>query len=141
MSHDTDGTKAQELISATERELDCTLSPEDLARYGRELVNLLGEIEEEEGDQSAQKASMKERLATMHARQSRLAGMIRRGIERRSVEVEIYADWSTQTAVERRTDTGEELTRRPLLESERQLRLDPPVAAAAEGAMVQEGEA
>jgi hypothetical protein len=128
-------------VNTVERELEVILSPEDLARHGRELVNLLGEIEEEEEDQSAQKAAMKERLATMAARQSKLAGLIRRGIEKRLVEVEVLADWKTQTAIERRTDTGEELERRPLRESERQLRLDAPVAAAADQAMAEGGEA
>lgn len=132
---------ALEVIGQDERELDVLLGPEDLARHGRELVNLLGEIEEEEEDQVAQKAEMKTRLAEMHARQSKLAGMIRRGIEKRSVEVEVLADWTTQTAIVRRRDTGEELERRPLRESEKQLRLVPAVAEAAAAATVEHGEA
>jgi hypothetical protein len=137
MSEPTNGL---EHLSTAEAELDCRLTADEIAAHGRDLVNLLGEIEEEEDDQDARKAEMRERLATMQARQSKIAGTIRRGLERRRVTVEIMADWTTQTAIERRTDTGEEIGRRPLREDEKQLKLPPDTAAAVGEAKVEHGE-
>lgn len=128
----------QEVIDAIERELEVILDPVDRARLARELVDLIGEIEDEEEDQVAQKASMKERLASLNSRKSKLVNLLRRGIEKRSVECDVVADWINGTATVRRKDTGEVVEGpRPLRESEKQLRLVPEVAAAAEVASVE----
>ena len=129
-----------DLISTADREVEYILTPEDLAGLSRELVNLLGQIEEEVADQAAEKASMKERLAAMQARQSKLAGMIRRGRERRLVRVDVLANWEQDCAMLRRQDTGDIIEQRPLYDSEKQMPLGVDTRAAAHAAAVEHSE-
>lgn len=134
-------TRPPELLETVARDLDVILDAADLATLSRELVDVLGDIEEEVEDQTAQKAAMKERLASLFARQSKLAGTIRRGRQARPVDVQAFADWALGMVTERRADTGEIVATRPMRESEKQLRLTPEVATAAEGAMAAGSEA
>jgi len=130
-----------EILRTTTRELPCHLTNDEKAKLAGELVAVIEKAEQEEIEQDKQKKEMKSILAGYAATQSRLARMLRNGIEQRPVEVRIEALYDVGKARTIRTDTGEVVEERPLTDSERQPPLIPEVAQAAEAAGVVHSEA
>ena len=78
------------------------------------------EIAREEDRHATLKSQMKSSLQALEAKRNRLASVVASSTEYREVTVELLADFPSNAAVEIRADTGEELTRRLLVDSERQ---------------------
>ena len=130
-----------DVLGRGERELPCTLSAPELADVARKLADVIEEAEQEEAEQAEQKASMKETLAGLKARQRKLASTLRRGIEYRMVATRTEADYAAGVAREVRTDTLEVLSSRVLTDRERQPSLLPETVPVAAGAMAVHSEA
>lgn len=130
-----DQVKRPDILGTGSRELPVKLTEVEMADVARQLCSVIDQVEQEEADQKEEKASMKERLAGLLARQRRLAGTLRRGIEPRMVDVRVEADYEAGVARTVRADTGEVLDSRVLTDRERQQTLLPETAAVADAAM------
>lgn len=130
-----------DVFDTGQRELLVRLEAAELADVAQQLARAFEEIEQEEADQDEQKAAMKERLAGIYARQRRLAGTLRRGVEPRLVDTRTEADYDAGLAREVRLDTGEVLSTRALTARERQMPLAPGLQARVETAMVEHAAA
>lgn len=102
------------------RNLPCKLTEAEFLDRSRELASTTEDITTETARQTAQKAQMKEDLAALAARQSRLARAVARGEEYRDVEISIEPDENALLVRTWRTDTQELLETRPMREDERQ---------------------
>lgn len=113
------------ILGRGERELPCAITDAEASVLGKKLADAIDEYEQEEAEQAEQKASMKQALADLKARQRRIALVLRRRTEERMVPYVIEADYAAGHAREIRTDTGEVLSSRPLTDRERQPSLLP----------------
>lgn len=72
---------------------------------------------------SAEAKAHAERIARCKAVVSEIAGVVNQGWELRQVEVREIEDWEGKRIIHVRSDTGEEISQRPMTEEERQPRL------------------
>lgn len=125
------------VIATFVRDLPVEITGDEFHRVAMELGATFDEIAREALHQDQQKAAMKERLAALVLKQHTLAKALGKGVETRPVDVERVAYYDTGIIVERRRDTLEELSRRPMKDDERQLPLSAEVAARAAEVMVE----
>ena len=100
--------------------LTCVLTEEELRGYGVDLALCVQDVAAETDRQADIRAQMKARMAELEARQSQLAIKISRREEYRDVDVEVEYDYDGGCVRTVRTDTGEQLSDRPMREDERQ---------------------
>ena len=103
--------------------LDCTLTDEEILRYGKELADTIQSVEEEQARQEGVKQEMKGRLLILQGKVTELSGKVNRGREMRPVKVQTVRDYGKSLFEKIRTDTGEVLVSRTLREDERQASL------------------
>lgn len=123
MSKDTKQGSIRKLEPRT-RLLRCKLTKEELLEYGGELAQSRQDIVTEEALQASMKQQLKSRLAAFEATSSELSTKVARGEELRDVKVEPRLDFKVGEYYEVRTDTGEEISQRPITEEERQENLE-----------------
>jgi hypothetical protein len=131
------GEPRRTVIGTVTREYEVPLTLGEQQRLYKELAATFREKRTEETEQTEQKARMRERLAAIETKQQKLADVLERGTGPCAVEVRIEADYESGLAYEVRSDTNQVVLTRPLLEGERQLQLQPDVAAKAADAMVE----
>jgi len=112
----------KDVIRVVTRSLPVKLKDEELRKVSRDLAEAVQDVAAEERRQTDLKAQMKQRLAELAAKKTRLALVVARGEEYRDVEIELIVTDGGQVE-EVRTDTREIVIRRPLLDEERQRRL------------------
>ena len=108
------------ILKTYTRELSCTLTEDEWNDRAKALAAAVQEIAREEDRHTTLKSQMKSSLQALEAKRNRLASVVASSTEYREVTVELLADFPSNAAVEIRADTGEELTRRLLVDSERQ---------------------
>lgn len=111
------------ILSRHTEQLTCQLTHDEHRQRGVELADCLGKIGKEQSRQDSIKASMKSDMAALEAKRDRLSYEVQRGEELRDVEVEETADFKLGKVFRIRTDTGEVMGERKLLEEERQTSL------------------
>lgn len=115
------------ILKTYTRELSCTLTEDEWNDRAKALAAAVQEIAREEDRHTTLKSQMKSSLQALEAKRNRLASVVASSTEYREVTVELIASFPTNAAIEIRTDTGEEISRRFLVDSERQqaLPIDP----------------
>lgn len=99
------------------------LTDEERITLGSALANLEADVENEEADQAAKKRAMRERLSGLKGERARVADIIRRGAEVRTISVIDVADYEDRVVRTMREDTCEVVATRPLDPHEAQLPL------------------
>ena len=107
-------------IVTLRKHLPCTLTDAERLAKGIELARANEDIGNEESRQGDLKADMKARLTALEAEVGNLATIVRRNEEYRDVDVQEIFDYAKGTVSQVRTDTGEQIHRREMTESERQ---------------------
>lgn len=100
-----------------------TLTDDERITLGSALANLEADVENEEADQAAKKRAMRERLSGLKGERARVADIIRRGAEVRTISVIDVADYEDRVVRTMREDTCEVVATRPLDPHEAQLPL------------------
>lgn len=102
------------------RRLPCTLTAEEQRARGKTLAERVEEYNRQEADAKAAAASNTVKLKALRADISGLAEVVESGVERRDIEVAMQRDERNFSIVWYRADSGEEVERRPMTETERQ---------------------
>jgi hypothetical protein len=103
--------------------LPCQLTEVERRDRGILLAKTVQDIALAEERHANVKAQLKAELQGLQAQESKLAGAVARGEESRDVRVSIVYDFADLSVSERRDDTGEELSRRAMTDTERQMPL------------------
>ena len=123
MSKETKHQSVRKLEPRTKL-LRCELTKDERLTYGEELAQVRQDIVTEEGLQVSMKAQLKSRLVALEAKSLELSTKVARGEELRDVEVKPQLDFKAGEYCEIRTDTGEEISSRPVTDEERQENLE-----------------
>lgn len=107
-------------IVTLRKHLPCGLTDAERLAKGIELARANEDIGNEESRQGDLKADMKARLTALEAEVGNLATIVRRNEEYRDVDVQEIFDYAKGNVCQVRTDTGEQIHRREMTESERQ---------------------
>ena len=99
------------------------LTDDERITLGSQLANLEADCENEEADQSAKKRAMRERLSALRGERARVADIIRRGAEVRTVGVVDVADYEDRIVRTMDEETCAVLSTRPLETHESQVPL------------------
>jgi predicted transcriptional regulator len=113
----------REIKGTESRRLRCELTGHELMLKGEALAKALSERNELEAHHKSLRAAEKELEAAAGSVVRTLLYDVRDRSEERSVECEIVHDYALGARVVIRTDTGETVASRPLLDSERQREL------------------
>lgn len=106
---------------ATEfRRLPVKLSPEEQRQRGKTLAERVEEYNREEQAMKAAAELARGKLKNLRRDIDALADVVDTGNERRDIECALMRDDRRFEIVWYRTDTGEEIERRPMTETERQ---------------------
>lgn len=109
------------------KSLRCTLTPDERLQKADELAKAHQEVEAEELRQKQIKSDLKASLEAKKAQRSMLASVVASvvasGAEYRQVVVEQVFDYDLGVVLSYRTDSGEQIERRPMTEDERQMPL------------------
>jgi len=108
------------------------LTDEERLAFGSALANLQADIENESAAQSDQKRRMKAKLDGLKGEQARVADIMRRGAEVRTIPVVDIADYELREVITQHEDTLEIIRRRPLDPHEAQIPLFGALKPAAE---------
>lgn len=111
------------VLHTENRMLACHLTDGELMQKGDELARTQQQVDELEQAHGNLKAAMKADMAALEARRSALALQVSRREEFRDTEVEIRPALRAGWVEEVRTDTGELIHTRAMMDSERQLPL------------------
>lgn len=105
------------------RQLACKLTEPEVTQYGRDLAAKHAENNGITADLTKMKTEFKGKLETVAASIGLLSGRIQSGVEYRDVACEETRNWTLGLVTVIRTDTGEEITRRPMREDEKQMEI------------------
>ena len=116
----SDKPKAPATVIHLRKNLPCTLTDAERLERGIALARVNENIGNEERRQADIKAELKATLTGLESERSALSSVVRRGEEYRDVDVDEHYDYAHGSVTQTRTDTGEQLHRRDMTESERQ---------------------
>lgn len=111
------------MLRETTEKLLCRLTPDEFIARASALARVVQDMHGEEQRQTDMKAQMKAAIASLDAERDQLSLVVSRSAELRDVRVTEDADYARGIAITWRTDTGEEVRRRPLSDQERQIAL------------------
>lgn len=121
------------IMARDTRPLTVELTDEEWRAASASLGAAHQDLRAHEEHEEVVKKDLKAQRGEIEGRIGRLARLVHTRAETRSVECEVFADHDRGMAVTVRTDTGEEIARRPLTHDERQLPLVPDTDAPREG--------
>lgn len=110
-------------MERTTRILTCELTTQEITQRGERLAALCEQIEQAKDDLASNVKDERERIKALELDRGKLAYIVIHGVEERPVECMTTFDYRTLSVYTVRTDTGEELDRRPMTEQERQREL------------------
>ena len=112
------------------RTLRCVLTETELRRRGQDLAYGLRKVSEHEADLAAAKSQYKSVIDRATAEVATLREAVATGSEFREVTCDLFFDYDQTEVRTYRTDTGEELERRPMTtaEKQREIEFDAPAA-------------
>lgn len=102
-------------------ELLTNLTDEEFNARARQLARAVQDVASLEAHQRDVKAQQKAELTKLEAERERLGLVVARCAELRDVRVQVMADDVNKLVITYRTDSGEEVRRREMRDSERQL--------------------
>jgi hypothetical protein len=120
------------IIGIATRPCAVRLTSNELLEFGERLAQVEDDIATENAQQEDTKKGMKARISALEARRTELASIVRRKHETRDVQVDLVATADDGKVREVRQDTGEVIFTRLLSDEERQKKLFPEGAPAAE---------
>jgi len=100
------------------------LTNDERLEFGDKLAEVNQDILAEEVRHISVKQEIKAKLTELQAQRERLAVIVARKEETRSVEVEAVLDYAKEEYRRTRLDTGEVINRRPMNDDERQTEAD-----------------
>lgn len=101
----------------------CMLTDEEVRKAAKHMSRMQDEIAQKEEEAKSVAARYKEELKALLAQQNKYSALVRDEYEYRTIPCIRRLDWRCNTVYERRTDTGEEIGRRPMNVAECQMRL------------------
>lgn len=104
----------------TKKILKCSLSDEELLKYGDELAGAQEDVEETERHLSEVKADFKARLESFKAIIGRISRMVRNKYEMRDTECTWVYNWEDSLKTLYRDDTREVVKELPIPDDEKQ---------------------
>lgn len=110
-------------VERFEQELRVTLTSEEVAERADRAAHLVSTIDEREQSMKAQQAHAKAEIAKLQSEMKWISNEVRDKATYRDVKCERLFVFRTAEVIELRTDTGEEISRRAMYESEKQLEL------------------
>lgn len=122
--------------------LKCDLQDTELLQFGEDLANAQSEIHELNTQLDGIKKEYKSKTSALEAEVDKLGNLLRQKYQMREVECEVTCDYDEGIVIVKRMDTGEEVKRRPMTDSElqRELKLFPEKPGAGAGATVTEDQ-
>jgi len=105
------------------RNLFCKLTDEEVLAYSRSVASKLGEKDREDKHKKRAAKEFDSRIANLESEVVDLIEKVNTGEEMREVECEWRYEWTSNTKVLVRLDTGEEIDKRPIEADERQATL------------------
>lgn len=111
-------------VKKSERWLPCILTADELLERGRTLSEMIKEKAEIEAEKARVVRSFGERLKEANGEIARLSQTVRNRSESRRVQCEETWLYSQKVVSVVRTDTGEEIERRPIMDRELQTTMD-----------------